>query len=160
MTTVAANGQFGRDEFLVFSKDGVAGQAKYLKDASGQNYVLNPNTGEPYIVPRNYSPSATSNYFRGKFNQFYSPPLTDTATLPPLFPEWKQKIYNELNAAFKQGGWGDLQRPFADKTDVVPEYIDAASFNLGAAAAGGNITALEAIIGGGLYNIRKNWRNS
>jgi hypothetical protein len=156
MATAPANGQFGRDEFLVFSRNGVSDHAKYLKDVSGRNYILNPNTGEPYIVPKDYTPSATANYFRGKFNQFYSAPLTNTATLPSPLPEWKQKIYDELIAAFKQGGWGDLQRPLRDKTDVFRDYIDAASFNLGAAAAGGNVTALEAIIGGGLYNAIKN----
>jgi hypothetical protein len=65
-------------------------------------------------------------------------------------------IYQELKNAFRQGGWGDLQRPLADKTDVVPAFIPAASFNLGVGAAAGGVSASEAVFFGGAYNIVKN----
>jgi hypothetical protein len=68
MTTVVAIGQFGPNNFTVLSVKGTVVDAKYLMDSVGANYIIDPNTGKPYIVPRDYDPGATAAYFTNKLN--------------------------------------------------------------------------------------------
>ena len=57
---VPANGQFGYDDLLVYSeKTKTAVRAKYLRDNSGENYIIDPITSKPYVVPENYDPNKT-----------------------------------------------------------------------------------------------------
>src|ERR1700754_4134295 len=155
MPTVPANGQFGNETFTVFSVKGVAVEAKWLRDSTGSNYIIDPNPGsggKPYIVPVNYDPRVTITYFTNKLLDIMNGP-----TLSPTGTSIVQtSMYDELKSAFVQGGWGDIQRPLPDKTDVVREFIAGASFNLGVAAAAGGVTASEAVTFGGLYNVKKN----
>ena len=51
MTTVPVTGQFGPPLFSVLSKKGVVVGAKWLTDSTGASYIIDPNTGRPYIVP-------------------------------------------------------------------------------------------------------------
>lgn len=158
MTTEAAKGQFGPDRFTVRSQKGMSVDAKYLKDRTGLNYIIDPSTSKPYIVPDDYDPSATADYFRRKLMDTTS----DGSANPDLFEllGTRRPIYQEIFRAFKQGGWGDLQRPLDDKTDVVLAFKPAASFNLGVGAAAAKVSALEATIGGGIYNVQKNYDNN
>ena len=114
--------------------------AKWLTDNSGASYIIDPNTGRPYIVPRDYDPTATALYFSNKLKALSSGPTLDDRGAS----ETQTSIYRELKNAFRQGGWGDLQRPLADKTDVVPAFIAGASFNLGVGAAAGGVSTSEA----------------
>jgi hypothetical protein len=135
MTTVPVTGQFGPPLFSVLSKKGVVVGAKWLTDSTGASYIIDPNTGRPYIVPRDYDPSAIAVYFSKK--------LKDTLAGPTLDDRGSSRgqtsIYRELENAFRQGGWGDLQRLPTDKSDFVPAFTAAASFNLGVAAAAGGV---------------------
>src|SRR5882757_6711536 len=152
MTTVPVTGQFGPASFSVLSKKGVVVDAKWLTDSTGASYIIDPNTGRPYIVPRDYDPSATAVYFSNKLKDAMANPTLDNRGASRV----QMSIYQELGSAFRQGGWGDLQRPLADKTDVVDAFIPAASFNLGVAAAAGGVSATEAVFFGGAYNEIKN----
>src|ERR1700712_78034 len=115
MTTVIAAGQFGPNSFTVQSVKGVTVDAKWLTDSVGANYIIDANTGKPYIVPRDYDPGVTAAYFHNKLNIALA---VDNA-LNLGVSSVTSTIYPELNNAFKQGSWGDIQRPLADKTDVV-----------------------------------------
>jgi hypothetical protein len=57
---VPATGQFGPPLFSVLSKEGAVVNAKWLTDNTGSSYIIDPNTGRPYVVPRDYDPSATA----------------------------------------------------------------------------------------------------
>jgi hypothetical protein len=157
MSTVPATGQFGNDYFSVYSTKGVPVEAKWLRDGTGSNYIIDPNPGsggKPYIVPADYDPRATITYFSNKLKDMMSDPtLSDTGS---SYSSVQTSMYTELKNAFVQGGWGDIQRPLADKTDVVSAFIPAASFNLGVGAAAGGVSAFEAIFFGGMYNVKEN----
>jgi hypothetical protein len=148
MTTVPVTGQFGPETFPVRSKKGVVVDAKWLTDNTEASYIIDPNTGKPYIVPRNYDPTATAVYFSNKLEDISTSPTLDDRGAATAQPS----IYRELENAFRQGGWGDLQRPLADKSDVVEAFIPAANF----AAAAGGVSAAEAVFFGGAYNVLKN----
>ncbi len=132
MTTVPATGQFGPDQFAVLSHNLVVVDAKWLKDSTGSNYIIDQNTGRPYIVPRDYDPSVTAAYFADKFNTAQA--IDNALGLGSGVSSITASMYPELYNAFKQGGWGDLQRPLAHKTEVVDAFVPAASFNLGVAS--------------------------
>ncbi|MFJ2364568.1 hypothetical protein ACIPIN_12845 [Pseudomonas sp. NPDC087697] len=53
LTTLAKKGQFGKDEFLVQTRKGKDVPAKWLDDGAG-NYIIDPWTSEPYMVPMEY----------------------------------------------------------------------------------------------------------
>lgn len=152
MPTVPVSGQFGPPLFTVRSNNGVVVDAKWLTDNTGASYIIDPSTGKPYIVPRDYEPSATAAYFSNALNKAVA---VDNA-LGLGVSSVTATIYPELKRAFEQGGWGDLQRPLADKTDVVKAFIPAANFNFGVGAAAGGVSTPEAIFFGGAYNVRKN----
>jgi hypothetical protein len=152
MTTVSATGQFGPKLFSVLSRKGAVVGAKWLTDNTGASYIIDPSTGRPYIVPRDYDPSATAVYFSNRLKDAMASPTLDDGGASRV----QTSIYQELRNAFRQGGWGDLQRLLADKTDFVPAFTAAASFNLGIAAAAGGVSASEAVIFGGLYNVIQN----
>jgi hypothetical protein len=143
-----ANGQFGDDSFPVWSDSGARIDAKYLKDSAGQNYVINPATSKPYVVPQNYDPDKTVIYFSNKLNEAVLNPVADE--MAPADPI--EAIYPHLFTAFKRGGWGDLQRPLPDKGDVVRDFIPAANLNYGLAAAAAGLPTEGAVIAGGAYN--------
>ncbi len=152
MPTVPATGQFGPPLFTVRSIKGTVVDAKWLTDNTGASYIIDPNTGRPYIVPRDYDPTTTALYFSNKLKASLAGPTLDDRGASAA----QISIYQELKNAFRQGGWGDLQRPLADKTDVVRAFIPAASFNLGVGAAAGGVSAPEAVFFGGAYNVIQN----
>ena len=49
MPTVPATGQFGPPLFTVRSIKGTVVDAKWLTDNTGASYIIDPNTGRPYI---------------------------------------------------------------------------------------------------------------
>lgn len=49
----AGSGLFGDDNFTVQARDGSYVPAKYLVDSNG-DYVMDPNTGQPLIVPADF----------------------------------------------------------------------------------------------------------
>src|SRR6186997_3247525 len=102
MTTVPVTGQFGPPLFSVLSTKGVVVDAKWLTDNSGASYIIDPNTGRPYIVPRDYDPTATALYFSNKLKALSSGPTLDDRGAS----ETQTSIYRELKNAFRQGGWG------------------------------------------------------
>ncbi|MEO6381033.1 MAG: hypothetical protein ABIO35_03290 [Nitrobacter sp.] len=152
MPTVPVTGQFGPPLFTVRSIKGAVVDAKWLTDNTGASYIIDPNTGRPYIVPRDYDPTKTAVYFSNKLKASLAGPTLDDRGASAT----QTSIYQELKNAFRQGGWGDLQRPLADKTDVVRAFIPAASFNLGVGAAAGGVSASEAVFFGGAYNVVQN----
>ena len=66
MPTVPATGQFGPPLFTVRSIKGTVVDAKWLTDNTGASYIIDQNTGRPYIVPRDYEPTTTAVYFSNK----------------------------------------------------------------------------------------------
>jgi hypothetical protein len=151
---VPANGQFGDDDLLAYSeKTKTAVRAKYLRDNSSENYIIDPTTSKPYVVPENYNPDKTIGYFSDRLKEAVFNPLADVmgpgASMASL-------LYPQLYHAFQQGGWGDLQRPLPDKTDFVEAFRPAASFNYGVAAAAAGLPTEGAVIAGGAYNAWKN----
>src|ERR1044072_378220 len=156
MPTAPVNGQFGPNTFEVLSLKGVPVAAKYLTDAAGANYILNPITQAPYVVPLNYDPAVIASQFTTLLNNA----LANSGAVSAM----KNVMYPALKEAFVRGGSGDLQRPLRDKPNVVLAFIPAASYNLGVAAAAGGISAAEAIVAGGIYNVQINgigkfWNN-
>src|SRR6266704_1974256 len=105
--TVPANGQFGPDVFLVYSDKGVAVNAKYLRDATGTKYIVDPTDvlGKPYTVPLDYDPKNTITYFSNIVKQDFN---------ADAISGLRTSVYQELHNAFKIGGSGDLQRPLPD----------------------------------------------
>ncbi|MDO9294832.1 hypothetical protein, partial [Bradyrhizobium sp.] len=113
------------------------------------NRTRNRTVRTAVIVPRDYDPTTTAVYFSNKLKASLAGPTLDDRGASAA----QTSIYQELKNAFRQGGWGDLQRPLADKTDVVRAFIPAASFNLGVGAAAGGVSASEAVFFGGAYNV-------
>ena len=106
MPTVPATGQFGPNVFQVTSLKGTIVDAKYLTDSIGANYIIDPNTAKPYVVPLNYDPAATAAYFTNKLNLALGSVDSGSAALSTT-----NIMFQELKSAFTQGQWGDIQRP-------------------------------------------------
>lgn len=166
MTTQPANGQFGLDLFLVQTRSernsnapGTV-EAKFLKDSNG-DYVMNPSTGRPYIVPRDYDPQNVINHFRNVVSTLNAEALSNAqsagADLTFELQTAQAKIREAIKNYFPQGAPGDLQRTYNGLANVefVPDFTAAASMNLGIAAAAAGQPAIVAVLGGGLYNIKK-----
>ena len=148
MPTVPAQGQFGPDYFDVSSrKRTTTAPAKYLRDSTGDNYVIEPFTNKPYVVPRDYDPDAVAEYFSKRLAL-----QREMARAPGNIPSPVSAIYPELFNAFRRGGWADLQRPLQNKNEFFPAFTPAASFAFGLAAAAGGLSTGEAQFGGGMYN--------
>jgi hypothetical protein len=126
---VPANGQFGDDYFTVYSKNASV-PGKYLKDSSGENYIIDPATSKPYVVPFDYDPAKTATYFSDSLKEALFNPVADV--MAPGAPI--AGVYRRLYDAFQHGGWGDLQRPLPDKTQIFDTFRPAASFNYGVGA--------------------------
>ena len=101
MPTVPVTGQFGPPLFAVKSNKGVIVAAKWLTDNTGASYIIDPNTGRPYIVPRDYDPTATVTYFSNKLKDALAGPTLDDRGASMV----QASIYQELKNAFRQGGW-------------------------------------------------------
>ncbi|SRR5712692_9852278 len=145
---VPANGQFGDDYFPVYSLNNkVKVDAKYLKDSYGENYIIDPTTSKPYIVPRDYDPNKTVTYFSDKLKEALQNPYGNEIDLGRV----AAFIYPELYRAFRQGGWGDLQRQLPDKNDPVTEFKPIGNFNYGLGTAAGGLATGEAVLAGGAY---------
>ena len=93
MPTVPAAGQFGPDQFTVQSLKGQTVDAKFLRDTTGQNYIIDPLSQRPYVVPLNYNPAATAAYFANKANEALATAVPDANPIVEV-------IYPELKDAF------------------------------------------------------------
>jgi Ca2+-binding RTX toxin-like protein len=125
--------------------------AKTLVDSYG-NDVINPNTGEPLIVPRDYDPQKAVDFGRKIGSQIEE--AADQFSLTQL----EAKIYSDLVQAFSHGGLQDLQRSYNGKVgggyhEFVEDFRDAASYNFGLVAAAAGLYSGTIYAGGGLYNL-------
>lgn len=103
----------------------------YLTDSSG-NFVRDPSTGKPYIVPVGYNPEDTINRFVNSNGA---------------------EVYISLYQ-YKPGGEYDLQRNFNGNSlgGFVKDYTPIASFDVGLAAASGGVSLAGVEFGGGTVN--------
>ena len=141
-----ANGQFGNDYFPVMSTKGAVVRARFLKDNIGENYVIDPTTSKPYVVPQNYDPNKTIEDFSNRMKELVNP-LPDAMALGDNI----EAIFPYLYDAYQRGGRNDLQRPLPDKTDVVTEFVPGGSFDYGLATATLGIPTEPAVAAGGAY---------
>lgn len=144
-------GQFGKDDFSVQTKDGKLVAAKWLNDGAG-NYVIDPQTDQPFMVPADYDMQASIEHFK-KVREEY-----DASTFST-----RRVLYENVYETFRQSGIGDLQRSYngASHTtgaDFVPSFTNAASFNFGLISTVLGLKEIEVIGGGGLYNLYKSFR--
>ncbi len=111
----------------------VVGQvdSTYMVDGSG-NYIINPSTGNPYIIPVGYNPEDT-------LDRFNNPSVIET--------------YIEI-VDYRTGQEYDLQRNLngVEYGGFVKDYTPIASFDFGLAAAAGTMNLLTAELGGGMVN--------
>ncbi len=105
----------------------------YLK-VDGE-YIINPETGNPYIVPVGYNPQDTINRFV-KFDQ-------------------GNTVYQNLYQ-YKTSGDFDLQRNFNGEKfgGFVKDYTPIASFDFGLAVSAGGLDETTGEIGGGAVNLK------
>src|ERR1043166_215670 len=102
--------------------------AKTLVDPAG-NDVINPRTGQPLIVPRDYDINAAIEF--GKSLKLPRFPFNEDLIARELV-----KTYEGMYKAFRHGGPQDLQRSYNGMVggggdEFVDAFKDAASFNLG-----------------------------
>src|ERR1043166_7938568 len=127
--------------------------AKTLVDPAG-NDVINPRTGQPLIVPRDYDINAAIEFGRSlRLPRF---PFNEDLIARELV-----KTYEGMYKAFRHGGSQDLQRSYNGMVggggdEFVDAFKDAASFNLGVVGRAVGLSPDEIALGGGLFN----WRNS
>jgi hypothetical protein len=139
--------------------------ARYLTDNQG-NFVMNPNTpGAPYIVPLDYNPQQVIENYRRSWSDAFNRTAAmvssnDENALIIALAAARGQIYADLVKDFSTGGPQDLQRSYNGVFGGPPvnEFTDATSLNLGLAAASGNVTGLEAAVGGGLLNLYKGYK--
>lgn len=105
----------------------------YLK--IDDEYVINPLTGNPYIVPVGYDPQNTIENFI-KYDQ-------------------KNQVFQELYQ-YKTSGSLDLQRGFNGEIfgGFVADYTPIASFDFGLAVSAGGLSVTMGEIGGGIINAK------
>jgi hypothetical protein len=144
-------GQFGKDSFTVQTKDGTLVAAKWLSDGLG-NYVMDPQTDQPFMVPADYDMKASIEHFK-KVREDY-----DASSL-----SFRNSLYSVVYETFRQSGVGDLQRSYNGASHTtgdgfVPSFTNAASFNFGLISTVLGLTETEIIGGGGLYNLYKSFR--
>jgi hypothetical protein len=96
-------------------------------------YIINPLTGNPYIVPVGYDPQNTIENFI-KYDQ-------------------KNQVFQELYQ-YKTSGSLDLQRGFNGEKfgGFVADYTPIASFDFGLAVSAGGLSLTTGEIGGGIIN--------
>jgi hypothetical protein len=105
----------------------------YLK--IDDEYVINPLTGNPYIVPVGYNPESTINRFV-EYDQ-------------------KNSVFQNLYQ-YKTSGFFDLQRGFNGEKfgGFVDDYKAIASFDFGLAVSAGGLSVTTGEIGGGVINAK------
>lgn len=96
-------------------------------------YIINPLTGNPYIVPAGYNPQNTIDKF--------------------IKLDEENKVFEGLYQ-YKTSGILDLQRGFnGTKFDgFVTDYTPIASFDFGLAVSAGGLSVTTGEIGGGVIN--------
>jgi hypothetical protein len=148
----------GQIFLTVYDKRGRPVAAKTLVDAAG-NDVINPRTGQPLVVPRDYDINAAIQFGTS---------LKDLSRLPfsedPAGSKSTSK-YGAMYQAFSQGGRQDLQRSYNGMVgggvdEFVPDFKDAASFNLGVVGRAAKLSPDEIVLGGGMYNLKNRIQNS
>ena len=163
MTTAPTNGQFGPNYFYVQTTqeqdEGQTGTvaAKYLQDSNG-DYVINPATNRPYVVPEDYNPAAVIQHFQALAAQNVDAAESSgsmSAEGNPMAAAAAQTL-----TAFNQFASGqpyDLQTAYNGTVNnqFVRAFTPAASYNLGLAAAAAGISPFETLAGGGVYNLTK-----
>jgi hypothetical protein len=117
--------------------------------------VINPRTGRPLVVPRDYDINAAIQFGRS---------LKDL----PRFTEnpagtWSK--YDAMREAFRHGAPQDLQRSYngmvgGGEHEFVKDFKDAASFNLGVVGRAAQLSPGEIILGGGMFNLTNRDENS
>jgi hypothetical protein len=138
----------------VYDNKGRPVAAKTLVDAAG-NDVINPRTGRPLVVPLGYDINAAIAFGRS---------LKDV----PRFNENPAEIttkYDAMHGAFLHGGPQDLQRSYngmvgGGRNEFVPDFTDAASFNLGVVGRAAELSPGEIVLGGGMFNRANRHTNS
>jgi hypothetical protein len=144
MTTIAdGTGGFGPDNFLVpvYGSTVPTVPAKWLVDPNG-DYVIDPVTNKPYIVPADYNPTAAIQ--RGASIANLANQSADPSGALAIL------LYTDAHA----GGPDDLQRSYngsVDQTDV-PLFKDAASYSYALVASAAGLTPTEVMQAGGAYN--------
>jgi hypothetical protein len=157
MPTAPANGQFGPNNFLVQTlsqrQNNQAGTipAKFLQTASG-DYVIDPRTSRPYVVPADYDPTAVVQKFQRMATTALENAPINADTDP--FLHARVELYSSFAEMFPSGGVSDLQTAYDGivNGEFVPDFTAAASFNFGLAAAAAGLSPTEAVAGGGIYN--------
>jgi hypothetical protein len=141
----------GQVFLTVYDKKGRPVAAKTLVDASG-NDVINPRTGQPLIVPRDYDINAAMAFGRSLKDLPHLPASEDPAGHVP-------NKYDAMRQAFQHGGPQDLQRSYNGMTggggdEFVPAFQHAASFHFGVVGRAAGLSPGEIVLGGGAFNLR------
>lgn len=111
--------------------------SKWLQDDLG-NYLLDPTTKKPYIVPSDFDLSA----FIDKYAAMHKLPLGQT--LGPFMDN------------FQHGRVDDLQRSYNGQlnSNFVADFRPAASFILGLAGEAAGLSSWVPVLGGGIFNVK------
>jgi hypothetical protein len=123
--------------------------AKTLVDAAG-NDVINPRTGQPLIVPRDYDVNAAIEF--GRSLRLPRLPFNEDLLARELV-----RTYESMYKAFQHGGAQDLQRSYngmvgGGADEFAGDFKDAASFNLGVVGRAAGLSPDEIALGGGMFN--------
>jgi hypothetical protein len=144
----------GQVFLTVYDNKGRPVEAKTLVDGAG-NDVINPRTGQPLVVPRDYDINAAIEF--GRSLKIPRLPFNEDIIARELV-----RTYEDMYKAFQHGGPQDLQRSYNGKVgggadEFVDAFKDAASFNLGVVGRAAGLSPDEIALGGGIFNW-KNWR--
>jgi hypothetical protein len=155
-------GQYGADCFFVSSVDtpktGIYVAAKYLKDAKGE-YVIDPKTLKPYIVPADYDPAAVIARFISEAANLWT--ATKGANFLPgvigpvaRMASYETALHEYFAYQFYTGHPSDIQRSYNGLTGAppVPDFINAASYSLGLATFAAGLPVSDSQLGGGALN--------
>jgi len=140
----------GQTFLTVYDRKGRPVPAKTLVDAAG-NDVINPRTGKPLVVPRDYDIDSAIAFGKS---------LDTLPRLPFNEDNLAQEIsnrYRGMYQAFRRGGPQDLQRSYNGMSggggdEFVDDFKDAASFHLGLVGRAARLSRDEIVLGGGLHN--------
>lgn len=121
-------------------KNGNTVSTKWLQDDIG-NYVLNPATMKPYVVPYTFDLAAFINKYAAM--NIASNPLATAQTLSAFADN------------FQVGRVDDLQRSYNGHVGLsfVADFRPAASFILGVASKAAGLPDFAPVLGGGSYNV-------
>jgi hypothetical protein len=140
----------------VYDNKGRPVAAKTLVDAAG-NDVINPRTGQPLVVPRDYDINAAIEF--GRSLKIPRLPFNEDLIARELV-----RTYEGMYKAFQHGGPQELQRSYngmvgGGSDEFVGAFKDAASFNLGVVGRAAGLSPDEIALGGGLFNWGNNRSN-